>query len=336
MIWPFLLAAAAQTTPCDLIRSTALQQEARQALSKRQPRLAVERFQQASAACPGERVNLLGLAEAQTAARDFAAAIETAQRYLDGNASSVRGRVVLAGAYLMAGRPKEALAEADRILESHPFEAAALKIKGNSAYLLGDASQAIGVFILLLDRHPADPDGAYMLGRIYYQEGQIDLAIGQFERALKTNPSSSYKSLDNLGLCYAAQGDDEKATGYFLAAIKLVEKDYPEYEWPYTNLAGLLLKKGDPQRAFDAASMATKRNPLSARSFYTGAKALDQLDKTDLALNWTQRAASIDPDYSDAWYLMARLHHKLGQEAKANEARLRFLAAKAKEPAKRR
>ena len=304
-------------------------------MTTRQPRLAVQRFEQASAACPGDRANWLGLAEAQTANRDFAAAIQTAQRYLEGDANSVGGRLVLAGATLMAGRPQAAWTEADRILESHPFEPSALKIKANSAYLLGDASQAIHTFILLLDRYPADPDGAYMLGRIYYQEGQIDLAIGQFQRALKTK-SSSYKALDNLGLCYAAQGDDEKATAYFLGAIKLVEKDHPEYEWPYINLADLLLKKGDPQRAFDAASMAAKRNPLSARSFYTGAKALDQLDKADLALNWTQRAASIDPDYSDAWYLMARLHHKLGQEAKASEARQKFLAAKAKEPAKRR
>ena len=49
--------------------------------------------------------------------------------------------------------------------------------------------------------------------------------------------------------------------GTILAAIKLVEKDHPEYEWPYTNLADLLLKTGDPQRAFDAASKAANRNP---------------------------------------------------------------------------
>ena len=69
-----------------------------------------------------------------------------------------------------------------------PDEAAALKIKGNAAYLLGDLERAKDTFIRLLDRHPADEEGAYMLGRIYYQEGYIDLAIGQFERVRKINP----------------------------------------------------------------------------------------------------------------------------------------------------
>ena len=241
----------------------------------------------------------------------------------------------MANAYLMARRPKEALAESERVLAVHPDEAAALKVQGNSAYLLGDVGKATGAFIRLLNRHPNDEDGAYMLGRIYYQEGQIDLAIGQFERALKTNPGS-YKALDNLGLCYMAMGDDEKAARYFLGAIKMVEKDHPEYEWPYANLAELLLKKSDPRRAFDAASKAVNRNPMSARSFDIGAKALEQLDKAEQSLNWAQRAASIDPGYSDAWYLQARLYRKLGQEIKAEEARQRFLAAKAREPARRR
>ncbi len=246
----------------------------------------------------------------------FPAAIQFALQYLDTGPASFAGRAILAGAYLMAGQPSQALAEADRILQSHPAGAGALKIK-------------------LLDRHPNDADGPYMLGRIYYQEGQIDLAIGQFERALKVNPES-YESLDSPGLCYAAKGEDRKATGYFLGAIKLVEKDYPEYEWPYTNLAELLLKQGDARRAFDAASMAANRNPASARSFYVGAKALEQLDKIDLSVNWTQRAAAIDPGYSDAWYLIARLYTKLGQEEKASEARQRFTSAQGKELAKRR
>ena len=335
MILALLLAMAAQDADCDLIRKAALQQEARSAMSTRRFTLAARRLEEAIAACPGDRSMLLGLAEARVSAREFDAAIRSANQYLEGEPASVAGRVLLAGAYLMARRPREALAESERVLEHHPNEAAALKIKGNATYLMGDAGKAIETFIQLLDRHPADEDGAYMLGRIYYQEGRIDLAIGQFERALKISPAY-YKALDNLGLCYAAKGDDEKAMRYFLGAIKLVEKDHPEYEWPYINIAELLLKRSDPRRAFDAASKAANRNPLSARSFYIGAKALDHLEQAEQSLNWAQRAAALNPDYSDAWYLMARLYRKLGQEAKAEEARHRFLAAKAKEPAQRK
>ena len=331
----FAVAAQAQEAGCDLVKSALRQEEARNALAARQFTLAVKLLEEAGTACPSRRSIQLGLAEAQAGAREFDAAIRTAERYLEGDPESIGGRVFLAGAYLMARRPKAALAEAERVLASHPADAAALKIKGNAAYLTGDTGKAIGAFIELLDRHPADEEGAYMLGRIYYQEGRIDLAIGQFERALKVTPGS-YKALDNLGLCFVANGDDEKAMRYFLSAIKLVEKDHPEYEWPYINVADLLLKKNDARRAFDAVSLAVKRNPMSARGFYIGAKALEQLEKPEQSLNWAQRAASLDGDYSDAWYLLARLYKRLGEEGKAEEARVRFLAAKAKEPAKRK
>ncbi len=341
-VWPmrvlfflFVTAAQAQEAGCDLVKSAVRQEEARNAMGARQFTLAAKLLEEAITACPSQRSILLGLAEARAGARDFDAAIRAAERYLEGDPASVAGRVFLAGAYLMARRPKAALAESERVLEGHPAEAAALKIKGNAAYLLGDTAKAIAAFIQLLDRHPADEDGAYMLGRIYYQEGRIDLAIGQFERALKITPGS-YKALDNLGLCFVATGDDEKAMRYFLSAIKLVEKDHPEYEWPYINVADLLLKKNDSRRAFDAVSMAVNRNPMSARGFYVGAKALEQLDRAEQSLNWAQRATALDPDYSDAWYLMARLYQKLSQEVKSEEARQRFLAAKTKEPAKRK
>ena len=297
MFFAFMLAMAAQGGSCDHTREAALQEESRNATNQRQYAIAARHLEEAVAACP----------------------------------ESTASRVLLAGAYLMARQPKQALAEAERVLKDHPAETAALKVKGNSAYLLGDTGKAIDTFIRLLDQHPADDDGAYMLGRIYYQEGRIDLAIGQFERALKISPAS-YKALDSLGLCYAANGDDEKAMRYFLGAIKLV----PDYEWPYINIADLLLKQGDARKAFDAASMASKRNPLSPRAFYTGAKALELLDKSEESLNWAQRAGALDPNYSDAWYLMARLYTKLGQEEKAKEAREKFLAAKAKEPPRRK
>jgi predicted Zn-dependent protease len=98
----------------------------------------------------------------------------------------------------------------------------------------------------------------------------------------------------------------------------------------------LLLKSGDAQRAFDAASKAANRNPASARSFYIGAKALDRLGKTELSLNWLQRAVALNPAYSEAWYLLARVYRQLKQNDRAQEAQQKFLEAKAKEPARRR
>jgi len=334
-----LCAAAAQplaeTEPCDRSQIASLRHESHEAMSARQYDVAVRRLEDARAACPSDRQLLLDLAQAQLSRRDFGEAIRTVQAYLKGEPASVAGRVILADAYFMGGRLKEALAEADRALKADAGNTTALEIKGNASYLLGNFSDAQDAFIDAMERHPDNEEAPYMLGRVYYQEGHVDLAIGQFERVLRLNPAA-YKALDNLGLCYQARGENDKAVGYFLASIKLVEKDHPEYDWPYANLADLLLKTGDNRKAYDAAAKAADRNPNSSRNFYLGGKALCNLGKTDLCVNWLQRSTALDPSYSEPVYLLARAYHQLGQEQKAEDARKKFLELKAKEPATRR
>jgi len=320
---------------CDSVQSKALQQSAHDALVQRQYDLALQRFQMAFTACPGERSLLLELSQTQLSRRDFAQAIRAAQRYVEGDPRSVPGHLALANAYLMALKLPEAKLQAKQILEIEPENGSALKILGNAAYLSGTFIEAKDTFIQLLERHPEDTEAAYMLGRVYYQEGLILEAKGQFQRVLKLDPRF-YKAWDNLGLCDQALGDNEKATRHFLTAIKLVEKDHPDYDWAYANLAELLLANGDAEQAFRAVSMAADRNPKSPRNFYLGGKALDKLGKDDLALSWLQRSAALDPNYPEPLYLLSLIYHRLGDEQKAADARNQFLAVKTRQPEKRR
>ena len=316
---------------CDSAQSLELRQSGREAFDKRQYQAAAGKFSKALGACPSQRGILIELSEAQARLREFDLAIRSVREFLEWEPGSVPGRLALAGYYLMAQRLPEAKREAEEILKTEPAQPAALKIEGNAEYLLGNAAAAEDTFIKLLDRRPDDAEGAYMLGRIYYQEGRIDHAIGQYERVLKLDPRS-YKAYDNLGLCYEARGEKENAVRYFLASIKLVEKDLPDYDWPFANLAELFLKEGDFEKAFALASRAADRNPHSARNFYLGGKALCQLDKTDLCLNWLERSAALDPSYPEPLYLLAQVYRKLGQDGKAQEAQERFREARAKRP----
>ncbi len=286
---------------CDAAQSEAFAQEARRAAASRSYDVAAGGFQSAFTACPKNMGLLIEKANALLLARKFA----------------------------------DARTSAITILRADPSNSAALKIRGNAEYFLGKFEESMSTFVTLLDHHPNDEEGAYMLGRIYYQEGRIDHAIGQFERALKVNPRS-YKAWDNLGLCWQASGDPDKAISYFLQAIKIAEKDNPQYDWAYANLADLLLKNGDAEHAYSAAAKAANRNPESARNFYIGAKALDKLGKTELCLNWLDRAAALDPNYSEPQYLLARVYKRLGQPEKAEEARKKFEELKSKESGKRR
>ncbi len=331
------LTAAQEPTagPCDSVRSTSFRESAREALQKHQFNHAAQQFQQAFDACPNQPAVLLELSEAQARRRDFPQAIRAAQQFLEREPGSVPGRLALANAYFMAQRFDEARQQVALVLQADPAHAAALKLRGNIEYLVGEFDHAEDTFIGLLDKHPGDEEAAYMLGRIYYQQGRFDYAIGQFQRTLKINPQS-YKAFDNLGLCYQALGDAEMATRHFLTAIKLVDRDHPDYDWAYANLANLLLEKGDAEQAFAAASKAADRNPLAARNFYIGGKALCKLEKTELCVNWLERSVSLDPNYPDPLYLLAKVYGQLGQEQKAKQALEKFREVKAKAPAVRR
>jgi tetratricopeptide (TPR) repeat protein len=320
--------------PCDLIRSMAARQEGRAALEKKQYASAAKQLQEAFDACPAQHSLLLEVVRAHTSRREFPLAIQVARQFLELEPGSVAGRLALANAYFMAQRLPEALREAEAVLKTDPAQPAALKLKGNIDYLSGRLDDALNAFLSVLARHPEDEEGAYMLGRIYYQEGRIDYAIGQFQSVLRIDPNS-YKAYDNLGLCYESLGDAEMAARHFLTAIKLVEKDHPDYDWPYANLANLLVDS-DAERAYAAAAKAADRNPYSARNFYLGGKALWKLGKTDLSLNWLERSVALDPNYPEPLYLLARIYSKLGQEDKAKAALEKFRAVKAASPRQRK
>jgi tetratricopeptide (TPR) repeat protein len=320
---------------CDLFNSSSLRKSALAALDQHRYSVAAADFQRALDACPKQRTILLDLSQAQAHNRDFPSAIRSAQEYLHSEPDSISGRLTLANAYFMAQKFPEATAECDQALKLDPREPNALKLKGNIEYLTGNADQAEGTFIDLLDRYPADDEIPYMLGRIYYMEGRIDSAVGQFQRVLRVNPQA-YKAYDNLGVCYQALGQTELATRYFLTAIKMVEKDHPDYEWPYANLADLLIDKNDFEKAFAAAAKAAELNPYGARNFYLGGKALCKLQKTELCMNWLQRSAALDSNYPQPLYLLSKVYAQLGQKQKAKETLEKFREVSARVPQTRR
>jgi tetratricopeptide (TPR) repeat protein len=321
--------------PCDQTRSEAARQQAEHASQEGDYSRAAGSFQQAFRLCPANHELLIRLSETQSRRHAGTEAIAAANRLLLVEPTSVPGKLALADAYLMAQRLPEALQTVQSVLAVRPAEPAALKIKGNVEYLSGHSDAAIRTFLALLELHPQDADGPYMLGRIYYQEGRIEQAAGQFQRVLRLHPEA-YKALDNLGLCYQALGDPEMAKRYFLTAIKLSKDQADPYDWSYANLADLLLQNGDPERAFAAASEAADRNPRSARNFYLGGKALQQLNRTDLSVNWLQRSAALDPNYPEPLYLLAKLYKQSGDTAKAATALETFRRVKAVAPRERK
>ena len=300
-----------------------------------EPLVAASLLREAFAACT-DRVDLLrDSLNALVGAREFEAAILAANKYLAGSPDATPILAAKANAEFMDQRFEAAAETAGQALELDPDNAAALKVYGNALYLSGDSSGAVTALLRLLDRYPADHDGAYMLGRIYYQENRFSLAAAQFQKVIKLDPRS-YKAYDNLGLCHEALGEKDEAVRNFLAAIELVETAEPQYDWPYANLANLLIDTNDLQRGFEAASKAASRNPQSARNFFLAGKALVRQGKFHQSLRWLERSNALDPTYSQPLYWLSRVYTRLGDVSKAKRALADFEAAKAQEPDERR
>ncbi|MCC6366231.1 MAG: tetratricopeptide repeat protein [Bryobacterales bacterium] len=245
------------------------------------------------------------------AALDFEAALSACP---GGN----RARLLLAygQCQLMAQQLEQAAATFQQVTKLDPRNVEARKLAGDALYLLGRDSEAVASMKSALEIDPLNETVHYALGRIYYQSNQFPEAVEQFGAVLAANPKS-YRAHDNLGLCYDALHEDALALKHFFAALDLVIKDHPDYDWAHANLADFFLKRNQPEKAFQLAAEAARRNPASARDCFLTGKALTMLGKDELSLRWLRRAVELDSQYATAHYLLAQTLRRLGKKEEA-------------------
>jgi tetratricopeptide (TPR) repeat protein len=194
---------------------------------------------------------------------------------------------------------------------------------GQIHYLEGKELDAEKQFQQAITLDPNQTEARYHLGRLNYQQHRYPEAIEQLLKVVTLDPAN-HKAHDNLALCYDALRRDADALRHFKAALTLVMKDHPTYDWAHANLADFLLRREQFENAFQFAAEAARRNPASARNAFLTGKALVKLDKHELSLRWLEQAVKLDPAYSEAWYLLAQTYRKLSRAADADRALTEF------------
>lgn len=237
----------------------------------------------------------------------------------------------LAQSRLLEEKFPESLDALRSLLSADPHDVAALRLKAQAHYLSGQDIEAEKTLLQALAIDSRDQEAIYSLGRVYYTATRYQDALAQFRRLIELNPKS-YKGYDNLGLCYEALADDRHAIASYMKALDLVYKDHPHYDWPYANLANLLIKLGSYEKAFDLAVEAASRNPYSARNCYLTGKALFELDKAELSVRWLKRSIELDAAYPQPRYLLAQIYKKQGLTAEAEREFRAFRDNAAKAP----
>ncbi len=194
----------------------------------------------------------------------------------------------LAELYARSGRIRDAVAEAQEILQRDPNNLEAHRLLGH-IYLrsLGDMQGGSG------------------------SENVLKLAIDQYEQIVKLDPSSADDHI-MLGRLYHANNDMKKAEEEEKAAVKLA----PDSEEAVTSLAMLYNEQGDSTKAAETLASVPEAS-RSAKLYAALGDTYDQQKNYKKAIEAYQHAIVMDRDNLDAIRGLAETYEKDGQADKA-------------------
>ena len=277
---------------------------------------AIQEFRAALDQCPDNQDAALELTRVYLSARRFAEAERLASDILAHDPSSEAAQLLLANSYFMQQRLPEAGKTLQKLLAQDNRNAEAHKLMGLTLFFYKEYTLAERELARSLELKPHDEEALYYLGRVYYTQNNFAPAVEAFRKLTDWNPKS-YKAYDNLGLCYEALEKPDEAVVAFTRAQELARAQDPSYDWPFANLADMLIKQNRSEEALSYAREAARINPRSARNQYLVAKALSRGEHLQSPLPYLIRATQLDPDYAEPHYLLGQLYQKLGRPAEA-------------------
>src|SRR5262245_23496852 len=140
-------------------------------------------------------------------------------------------------------RYQESLAQLERSFALHRGDARVFLLAGMNWVILERLDLARPFFEEAARLAPSDGTMQYHLGRYYYSAQRFAQAEQAFRAALKLSPDS-VKAYDNLALALEAQRKTEEAEASYRKAIEFAQLQKLQTEWPWLNLAKLLVEKG--------------------------------------------------------------------------------------------
>jgi Flp pilus assembly protein TadD len=221
------------------------------------------------------------------------------------------------GADLQEAAAKDSLGEFTEGAKFGKPSAFDLKIVALDYVVLGDYVDADKWLTHSLQSNPRDPDAWYLLGRAKYSENRFDEAAQSFEQFLKSDPKS-VKAEDNLGLCYAALGQADKAIAAYQNAIAWQSDSAAKDPGPFLDLGTLLMDQNRTREAVPYLLQAVAISPKESHHHEELGQAYFQLEDLQKAQEEFETAVSLAPLNSRLHYLLGRVYRKEGLAPKAD------------------
>ncbi|MDR2459218.1 MAG: tetratricopeptide repeat protein [Deltaproteobacteria bacterium] len=221
--------------------------------------------------------------------------------------------VILILVFLSACPARSRQSQVDR-----EHQLAAIIDLGLVALKTGDYAKALVSFNEANRLSPNNPDVLHHIGRTYFQLGEFEKAIEYYNTALALDPTKT-DIHNNLGILYMSIKDFDKAKMEFQYCID--DHTYGNSDMSRYNM-GLL---EESQGRMDLAKnyyqqLISSDSVLIQMAYYRMGFLYSKEQDYRTSLDYLSLAVRMNPDYTDAYFLMGEVLEKLGNNDEAAEA----------------
>ncbi len=261
------------------------------------------------------------LARIHASTNQFDVAVEESRKYLAARPGDAEARLHLAQSLVRLGKPKDALAELEKIPEKDR-DAEAYYAIGRVDLVLGDAGRARTALQKADALHPGHPEVLEAMLQLDRNEGRVAESVERIAKAVGENPKSA-RLVHLQGIASALEGKPADAERSFRRAIELDPNDLAAYQ----SLASLMAQAGRMEEMVRTFEQARAAQPNSASVHLALGSLYESMGEAEKAIPLYEKALEIDSSLAAAKnnlaYLMAEKGEnldralELAQEAKA-------------------
>ena len=189
--------------------------------------------------------------------------------------------------------------------------------------VLGTEQEALDSLERAVKLDPNHLKARLHLGRTYYDHNQHPEARRQFEAVLEKDPNFAWLHY-HLALLHSNRGEVQAATGELEKELEL----HPGHSQARLELGEWLVKTGRYESGLTHLSQVKQDevNPVDLN--YAVAKAHRGLGNPDQALAAARKCLEMDPEFSDAHYLLGQLYRETGKLKLSRQAMETFQRVK--------
>jgi len=180
---------------------------------------------------------------------------------------------------------------------------------------------------------PTDVLPRFHLGGLYYTESRFQMAAEELRAAIKLKPDFMPAHLV-LGLALEELEDRDGALYSYRRAVELAESQKHRQDQPYLFLGRFLARLNRHNEGLLYLRKAVEINPDSSEALYLIGKILNVQGRDAEAIEALSKAIQSRPQYLDPHYMLSRIYQKLGRAEEAQQEFRVFQELKGQEKAR--